>query len=397
MDNRGRGIPNAVIIATPSTTDGLNVIPLSVDANNNIYNMNLDEIEGNRTTSFLQGRFTMWPLFPGTYTVSAFMAHTTADSPGASTTVTLAPGQALFSLTLVVKTEGLGAIEGMVTRGGIPVRGQSVEAQSQTGRTAEMLAYSGPDGRFRFENIPPGGVNVALHGTVGLKRENVLDMQHFVTLSPGETAQVDFPLVRGSATVEGTVLINGRPNPRVEVIFTSNIDPNSSNRAVCDENGYYKAENLMPGEYDVQMIRGQDERVGQAGVSRSDKIIVADNDALRLDWNVETAGIRGTVTGLQPGENAVVALLPADTQVPSEGTLDLQTLLVLEQNVIKQMETETGEIAFENIDPGEYVIGVATFPLGQKIEEHLDSVRYTFQRVTVQAEEVAQVELILKM
>jgi hypothetical protein len=61
------------------------------------------------------------------------------------------------------------------------------------------------------------------------------------------------------------------------------------------------------------------------------------------------------------------------------------------------METETGAIFFENIDPGEYVIGVATFPLGEKIEEHLDSVRYTFQRVTVQAEEVVEVELILKM
>jgi len=339
----------------------------------------------------------MWPLFPGSYTVSAFMAHTTADSPGASTTVTLAPGQALSGLTLVVNTEGLGAIEGMVTRGGMPVRGQCVEAQAQTGRRAEMVAYSGPDGGYRIENIPPGGVYVELCGAVGRKRENVLDMQRFVTLSPGETAQVDFPLARGSATVEGTVLINGRPNPRVEVIFTSSIEPNSSNRAVCDENGYYKAENLMPGEYDVQMIRFQDERAGQTGVSRSDKIVVADNDALRLDWNVETESIKGTVAGLLPGENAVVALLPPDTQAPSEGKLDLQTLLALEQSVIKQMETATGEIAFENIDPGEYVIGVATFPLGQKIEEHLDSVRYTFQRVTVRAEEVVEVELILKM
>lgn len=195
-------IPGAVVTATPAAGDV------------------------SRATSGASGDFSL-SLPPGTYVLAA---GKTGYSPSAPTQVTLASGQTMSGLDLLLVPR-VATVTGTVTRAGLPVSGATVT-------NGAAATATGADGAYSLSLTEGEHVLSAL--LLGFTASGPVA----VSVAPGETVTgIDFQVFPNSAVIEGSVTAGGEPV--VGAVVTAVVGAASAT-GVTDDLGDY-ALSVQPG------------------------------------------------------------------------------------------------------------------------------------------------------
>jgi protocatechuate 3,4-dioxygenase beta subunit len=111
------------------------------------------------------------------------------------------------------------AITGKVLRGGAPVEGVFVNAQSTSAPGAIYGVATGPDGRFRFDRLAPDSYKVS--AVTGDPRTGLGFHSAAVTLAPGQTATVNLSLDAGNVTLKVTPRASNAPTTGFAIVFAT--------------------------------------------------------------------------------------------------------------------------------------------------------------------------------
>ncbi|MFC7370131.1 beta strand repeat-containing protein [Fictibacillus iocasae] len=235
-------LPNPATVSGFVITDtGAPVANASVRAINEA-----GEIVQTATTDSL-GRFTLTNLPPGTLTIIAFAE----GFPSASVDVTLAQGEVLEGVTLVLSQEPVGTISGTITDvNGNPVPGAVINIFDENGNLVGT-GITDENGNFSITNLPSGTltIDVTALGFVSQERD--------VFLQPGQTLPgTDFVLVpvSGFGSVQGTITDNrGRPvaGALVEIRDANGVLVDTE---VTNEAGNFFVDGLPAGTYTITVI-----------------------------------------------------------------------------------------------------------------------------------------------
>jgi hypothetical protein len=187
---------------------------------------------------------------------------------------------------LVVQLAAWGTIEGTVYVGATPAPGQTVEVGYQSVGYAQevprlrfdLLEKTGPDGRFRFDRVPPGNHTVYRYINRHEGRPGSVGFSHgeAVTVRPGEQAQVTLggkgravigqfvlspPLTNYDWGAKWIALVQHRPDlvaPRRDAFPNATSFFNAYGRydaAVANyylefqPDGSFRADDVLPGQY----------------------------------------------------------------------------------------------------------------------------------------------------
>ena len=378
------GIPNVKV----NLTDGSgNVVTVATDAN---------------------GKYKFESLMPGSYTISidettlpAGMKETyeldnTLDK---SVSISLSPEQVKEDVDFGFKLPAPATVGDTIwndangngiqdpEESGIP--NVKVNLTDANGNVVTVITDS--KGNYRFENLMPGNYTVSIDETTlpaGMKEtyelDSALDKSVSVSLVEGQTKDdVDFGFVT-LATVGDTVWNDANGNgiqdpeeagiPNVKVSLTDG----SGNvvTVITDENGKYKFENLMPGDYTISI----DETTLPAGMKETYEL---DNT---LDKTVSV-----TLTEGQTKDDVdfgfIVPAVVGDTlwndangngvQDPGEAGIPNVKISLTDGsgNVVTVITDANGKYKFENLMPGDYTISIdeTTLPAGMKETYELEN------------------------
>ena len=319
----------------------------------------------------------------------------TADHPdyvAGSTEIAPRPGATIQAQ--IVLDQG-GVIEGMVRAGQEPVAGHVVEVKVPGGFPRRPLsARTGPEGRYTIVDVPAGEVNVRTTipsdgpGSSRFVTERAL-------VESGQVTVVDFDFSAVSAAIEGYVLIDGRPARQGWVaIAVSGELGQDSYTAPLQANGYYRADNLLPGSATV-LASAEDGH----GVRRRKTLDleVAQGEIIRQDFFFEQAAtVYGVLGGLSEDEQGTVFAVTGKPDVLNvtslEGLLNFQNLIAATTEVDPE-----GRFQLYGLDPGVYtVVGVAVAAGASETLEDREQIRTTGRVVNVQGNTALEVNLTVR-
>ncbi len=217
------------------------------------------------STPVVDGRFTIRNVRPGKVTLSV----TASGFPmrGDSVDVT-AP-----SNEVVLKLPRYGSIEGRVVEreGQRPVKQFSVSLEQRGGfRSPGTRPFTADDGRFVFEDVAPGTVDVVATSP-GYARATTTAVE----VPEGKPVKVEISLER-AGTVAGRVHSGGRPLAGATVISGGESYGRSASMKETDANGEYVLDTLSAGSHEVTVRK-------QGYVSRSITVNVEVGKEVRGD------------------------------------------------------------------------------------------------------------------
>ena len=97
-------------------------------------------------------------------------------------------------------------------------------------------------------------------------------------------------------------------------------------------------------------------------LSGAQEVNIKAGETSRIDLILNSGKVEGTVSGLQNGQQAFVALLDGSVDVSS---LTSQAIQSMEEQVLAVMPVpQNGPFTFENVPEGNYVLGAAAVPAG---------------------------------
>lgn len=345
---RGRNSPGLVFRLGPAacvaghvvTADGLPVEGASIHLGEDASSEPMAETDAD-------GRFSITTLPAGDATLTAthpdYVSGRTSVSVQLQTTVE----------TEIVLEQG-GTVEGTVVDGAQPVPNHLVRILVPGDYSRPSLDdESGEDGRYRIPNVPAVEVRVAAL-MPGQDSHSSRPVVRRALVQAGQVTVVDFDFSATYATIEGAVLVDGRAPRRGAVSVAVSGELGQDSRVVTlDANGYYRAEDLLPGAVSVQA-----NVVGRDGVERRKtvKLEVAENEAVRQDFEfMQAATVYGTVTGVPDGKKgSVFAVAGGGEQF---NVTSLEDILNLHNLVAADAEVSAGgAYQLDGLAPGAYTI-----------------------------------------
>ena len=220
-----------------------------------------------------------------------------------------------------------GRIEGTFTRGGQPVAGQEFTlSMRDTGLSFDWEQYkmaSDENGRFTFEPVPPGGVQI-----VRLLKTAPNSWTHSygadVTVLPGQTAQV--ALGDSGATLTGRIRFETPPAEDQKLslsgMLCTVVPPPPANLSAEDRRAYYQA----PGGAMLRQVK-------------TFAFSIADDGSWSVDCippGAYTLSIRASKGGPDPWRNPPVATGTVQVVVPEGATP--QTQIVVDDVILRPQE-----------------------------------------------------------
>lgn len=159
-------------------------------------------------------------------------------------------------------------------------------------RFGDSQSKLNPDGGFKLEDVPPGEYMAQQSQEGRSVRYQIFE------LKAGETYKVDW-VQCGPVTVEGKVLQNGKPVPKVKINVNSRKPGmNWAGSAETGEDGSYKLTLLKPGTYSFSCILGEWTDPNKIHSSRTLQLTAGPN---RVDFNLPHGSISGKLVDQQTG------------------------------------------------------------------------------------------------
>ena len=235
----------------------------------------------------------------------------------------------------VVRLERAAPLEGYVRSAtGTPLDGATVRAflLDAAGNVLDDLAHevtTGPDGRFRFLDVPPGPVRLSASAPDHARE----------TRQVHENARLGLEIrLEPAATLAGTVYdARGEPAIGAEVILVgSGVWP--PERIRTDETGRYRFIDVPPGLYELHAMRGSQVAPPRAGIAldAGERLFVP----LRMTQGLRLSGRVLTEEG-EPIPDAEVlltgeglSLLPRSTTSAADGSFHFDALLPGPQRIL---------------------------------------------------------------
>ena len=396
---QGSDVPRAIILAVPHDPASLLVFQDPNDPGDIVGIRELSKhLRGVTTATGLSGYFEFPVLLPDTYELHAYRLGSLAEPNKKPRRIPLAAGQTLHEVKLVIPMAG-GTVQGRLTVHGQPLVGQKVQVRPGDGRprVAYWQDWTDHDGKYRIAGIAPGNheLSVVRHvnaaGNKGLRT-----IEDRFDIADGDALTLDYELAPGTATVTGTVWLNGAPASGLTLFF--DIDDrqlsDGETRAQTDHDGRFTATNLWPGVYDLHILRHQQPREGIEGFRRSFRVQAVDNETVEVTFSIAIGGLRGNFTGLREGEEGLVALIPGE--VPGD-TFTFEDIEKLMPQIADRKELNAdGAYLFPDLDPGIYTLFGAAFPAGAEDDEQRFA-ELRLDKVLVEIEEGQSTEVDINL
>jgi len=274
--------------------------------------------------------------------------------------------------------------------------GQKVGVSACAG-PRRLMSWSGRtdgEGKYRIEGIAAGRHKLSIErGSSRHPNSALRGVEEYFEIGDGEVLTFNHELVPGSATVTGTVWLNGAPAPGLSVSLDLSDRPEPAKRVTrtnTDRDGRFTAAGLLPGEYDAWVIRFKQPGHGTEGFVRSFRVEAVAGETIEVTFSISIGVLRGDFVGLREGELGLVAL------IPGEVAGDAFTYAAIEELMLriadrKEVE-EDGAYCFPDVEPGLYTVFGAAFPA----DAEDDSQRFAglrLSKVLVEVEEGQSTEV----
>ena len=255
----------------------------------------------------------------------------TATAPGLATSetyeVAVEPAGTGTTPRVLLRLSAAHTLSGAVLEEGSPVVGAQVTAHH--GAVGSLPSFTGPQGRFALNNVPPGRATLKVHGFEVVA-------PHSIML---EDSDVDVTVeVRSGASVSGRVLHQG--NPVVGAQVSTQTGTFAVTRSLA--NGQYHLTNLAPGTYVLRAELEHKHAGGQVrGLTLARQQVQTGVD-IELSWSASVVGVvvaeDGTgVPGVAVQLNDVASATSSECITDGAGRFECSPLPVGEyQPVIKR-------------------------------------------------------------
>ncbi len=329
----------------------------------------------------------------GTYQIDSLgtdAIHLYAMSEGYATATAQATPSSGNTTTVNFVLGSGGTITGTVRVGGKPAPGGygvNIYFAQEDGMGYNASTNVDNSGAYSFKGLPEGEANLNVYGNRGDGSTN-RQIQKTATVSPDKVTTVDFDIVDGTASVEGTVTRDGQPVADAYVNVGVRVDEGNYEHANArtDANGAFKMTGLPVGEASLTVHIPNDNQ------SRSFQVTLEDRQTVRKDIELNS-GIRvsGKVNGAPENWHTQVAVFRGSVQVPE----NIQTMWTSMRDLyVGGAQANSGDGAFqiEGLEAGEYtIIAIAMDPTsgGQ-------TTRNASQSLTIEEGAAPNIELTLK-
>ena len=257
-------------------------------------------------------------------------------------------------------------------------------------------------GVIEFKAVAAGeyGVNasVSVRNANGIQSDRSQDRS--ITVTEGQTIEVEFEFEQASATLTGSVLKDGTPltNSKISVRTGEASDEQAEfGYAQTDANGQFIIVGLPagPARVFVNAVLRSDQPV-----SRQVNIVLKNNQTTEVNVDfADGAKISGTVSGIENAVTCYITVIKGHISIPTKP--DAAFYLDLDQQGLMlggaQVDKATGEYIIEALEAGDYTIRVSakdTDP-GANPEEVNTNIRSTSGTISVNENETATLDLAL--
>jgi protocatechuate 3,4-dioxygenase beta subunit len=284
----------------------------------------------------------------------------------ARTSLTLEAGETVTGVKLYLTRDG-GKIAGRVTtESGESPQGAVVMLIEAGSENQALLMLAGPelsgektvtagaDGRFVFDMLPPGAyVLVARHPAWAPAKSGVIHLD-----TGGREDGVVLRLAGGGA-IEGYVYQNNQPVSGAMILLTGET---ASENVTTDENGYYIAEGLSAGEWQLMVTSLSSGDITDVYGMRSGRVEIENGRTSRYDFGAG-GGVR--IEGqCMPGPPSIlggraVLRYPGPPAVPLGETADLSQLQGQSTGI-----DPSGAFAIDDVPPGSWQLDIFYMEFG---------------------------------
>jgi RNA polymerase sigma-70 factor (ECF subfamily) len=262
----------------------------------------------------------------------------------------------------ILLTRG-GAIEGVVTSGGIPRSnafvGVWLDASSHDTRTDT-------DGGYRIERVPCG------EWIVGLILEDAegVHARQSVLVSPGTVTHADFSLAPPVTELTGTITLRGRPvaGGYVHLLILTPQGFNEERRVPLDDAGSYTISRVPEGPAELAATATT---IGNRHYFRRTafEIVGSAPNVQDIDIQPGTAIVSGTVKLDIPAANGCVILLDGDFD---PANLSRQEFLYLDSQKVAMSTNPNKPFRFDELESGTYTLLALIYPDESEITNTTD-------------------------
>lgn len=230
-------------------------------------------------------------------------------------------------LAPVIKLSAGASVTGRVLLGEKPVPNQSIMAYNTEMRDLGYFrATTGSDGSFSMAYLPPGQYEVyTTIGLVGSRAPTAGQTERRgkqrITVSEGQTGNVELLFAQGSARVTGAIMINGA-NPeghvRVTILPEGDSGADWQNDAEYSD-GTYRAIDLPEGPTTIQIMA-----LDTAGVRyiRNVKVLLLPFVELVQDIDIQGSPLVVEASGVGPGQTLELSLYDGVIEIDDAGHPD---------------------------------------------------------------------------
>ncbi|HIJ73414.1 MAG TPA: carboxypeptidase regulatory-like domain-containing protein, partial [Candidatus Hydrogenedentes bacterium] len=224
-------------------------------------------------------------------------------------------------------------------------------------------------GRYRFEHVPPGLVEVIL--VEGWNNK----YQCEAVVASAETTVVDFEVHDGACVLSGAVTTRGEPVDRGRIFVSTTVDEATNTRVATIEEGQYFIEDLPSGQAHVRVFSDRDP---SAGMKEAWVDLDPDQETV-LNADFSGSGtLVGHVAGHGEEEQVAVLALPGKGDVGDVALTDPDRIL---EPRLARTDPE-GAFRIHPMEPGTYTVFVRAFDREPAFSEGRFS-QYTKQAVAV--------------
>ncbi len=268
-------------------------------------------------------------------------------------------------------------IEGIAKINGKPLINRQFDLQKYGSASAGQSGWSaqtGANGHYKVEGISVYApeVDAIFFGELtiedGSQRESLYVK---ATLESGRTTTIDVSFALGAASIEGRVYraADNSPMPCAVNLLWQYADNDSTNRDRVEirtnEEGYFLAENLLPGPVLVEVFPGFE------GSLKHRKLVeLVDGTRVQADFPHLETFITVRARNVPEGRTQAVLAIPGEFEIPSPMTSWEQFMQI--EDAMSCVGFMDGNLGYLNgMAPGRYTIVASVLPTGPYIQDYL--------------------------
>ena len=284
-----------------------------------------------------------------------------------------------------------GTLEGIVRQDGVPKEGVWIGIVEPEPPHLNRSMKSNGDGHYRVAGLAPGSLTVSASISLPGNASRTISKQ--AEFEEGMNTIVDFDFDGTDAAIEGQVTLAAEPITSAFVWFEkgSRIDNGESAITYTDNNGFYRFENISPGEASVTVYN-------KRGGSKRVKATLESGGVTRADINFASGQrVVTAISGFASAQDTRIALLSADARIEGRPTSQSYQRM-LECCLVSGAQLGVdGTAVFEGIESGDYILFAINLDSSQAESETVyDNALFGHAEVTVREGEETAVELTIR-